>query len=229
MARKYWLPHALPQQMVLVRNFRAKIESYSAALGLSAADVAEALALCDAFVGAIELTEQCRTTMIAMTAWRDEIIFGSPEGAPASLPPVFPVAAVTADARGVLKQFMRLRDRVVSAPGYTTAIGEDLGIVGPEISRPAAASVTPNLKAVASTGNWVNLTGSMQGMDALRVEYSRDGQNFQTVAFLTTTPGGFQITPTHPNQPEKGVIRAVYIRKNEQVGNFSPSYPVTLV
>ena len=124
---------------------------------------------------------------------------------------------------------MKLRDQIVAAPGYTLAIGEDLGIVGPETSKPAPDSLVPELTAKTSTGYWVNLSGSMKGMDALRVEYSRDGsETFQTVAFLTNTPSGFQISPQTPNQPEKGVIRAVYIKKSEEVGQYSANYPVTL-
>lgn len=229
MARKYWLPHGLPQQAMLISNFRTKIGEYGAPLGLSPAEVAAAVALCDSFLAACNLTEQCRATMMAMTAWRDRILFGKPDLAPAPPPPAFPVPAPASYSQGVIKQFMLLRDRVLAAPGYTAAIGEDLGVIGPEKLRPAPGSITPELKAEVSTGFRVTLSGSMQGMDALRVEYSRDGSAFRTVAFLTTTPGGFQITPENPNQPEKGFLRAVYINKNDQVGNFSAIYPVTLV
>jgi hypothetical protein len=88
--------------------------------------------------------------------------------------------------------------------------------------------VTPNLKTATSTGYWVNLSGSMQGMDALRVEYAPKGGAFKTVAFLTNTPGGFQITPLAAGQPETGHIRAVFIKKNAEFGNYSADYPVTL-
>ena len=70
--------------------------------------------------------------------------------------------------------------------------------------------------------------GKDWGMDALRVEYQPAGGKFTTVAFLTKTPGGFQITPTVPNQPENGFIRAVFMKKNEEFGSFSPSYPITV-
>jgi hypothetical protein len=129
---------------------------------------------------------------------------------------------------GVVKRFMKLRDQIVAAPGFTTAIGEDLGVIGAETSKPAPESVIPVLKAETSTGYWVNLAGSMQGMDALKVEYSRNGSDFTTVAFLTNTPQGIQITPQTPNQPEKGFIRAKFIKKSEEVGQYSANYPVTL-
>lgn len=210
-------------------ELQVKIGGYSTTLGLTAAQVTVAQELCDAFVGAFNAAEQCRATMQAMTQWRDEVFNGEPEGTQAPAAPVFPVVGAVTYTRGVVRQFFELRDRIVSAPGYTTAIGEDLGLVGADSARPAPDAMTPELKATASTGYWVNLSGSMRGMDALRVEYSRDGgQNFQTVAFLTNTPGGFQVTPAAANQPEKGVIRAVYIKRNEEVGGYSANYPVTL-
>jgi len=65
-------------------------------------------------------------------------------------------------------------------------------------------------------------------MDALRVEYARKGGSFSPVAFLTNTPGGFQITPETPGEPETGHVRAVFIKKNEEYGNYSADYPVTV-
>ena len=139
---------------------------------------------------------------------------------------MFPIGDLPAATRGVVTQFFSLRDQIVANNGYTLAMGEDLGIVGAEITPLAPNQMTPSLKPTVSMGNTVNIAGSMQGMDALRVEYQPAGGKFTTVAFLTKTPGGFQITPTNPNQPETGVIRAIFIKKNEELGNFSPSYPI---
>ena len=129
---------------------------------------------------------------------------------------------------GTVTQFFALRDLIVAMPGYNVGIGEDLGIVGSTVPPASPVSLAPDLKAVTSTGYWVNLSGSMKGMDALRVEYAPKGGNFTTVAFLTNTPAGFQITPANPNQPEMGQIRAVFIKKNADFGNYSANYPVTV-
>lgn len=228
MAKNFWWPSAMPAQLVLIQNFRKKISNYTAALPLTAAQVTAAEELCDAFIGAFSATEQSRQTMVAMTAWRDEVFFGEPEGNPAPAAPVFAVVGAVTYTLGTVKQFFALRDLIVASPGYTEAIGEDLGIVGTETSPRAAEDVTPQLKAVTSTGYSVNISGSMQGMDAMRVEYAPKGGQFRTVAFLTNTPGGFSISPATPGQPESGHIRAVYIKKNEEFGNFSADYPVTL-
>jgi len=229
MARRYWLPKAIPDLLLVVQNFDAKIDSYAVPLELTPAEVTEAHAMCEAILGAINSADQCRSTNLAMTQWRDDVLYGEPFGTPAPAAPVFPVIGAVTYDRGVITQFVNLRDQIVSSAGYTTAIGEDLGLIGPEVLKPAPSSITPELKAETSTGYWVNVKGSMQGMDALRVEYSRDGgESFQTVAVLTTTPAGFQITPETPNQPEKGVIRAIYLKRNEEIGNFSANYPVTV-
>ena len=173
-------------------------------------------------------TEQCKTTMQALTQWRDDILYGDGSSLTPPQAPVFPVMGATTYPEGSVKSFIRLRDQIVASPTYTSAIGEDLGVVGPEVSKPAPGSVVPMLKAQSSAGYWVNLSGSMQGMDALKVEYSRNGSDFTTVAFLTNTPQGFQVTPTNPGVPEKGFVRAVFIKKSEEVGQYSANYPVTL-
>lgn len=228
MARKFWWPGSQADQLILMQNFLVKFALYGPGLGFNAAAITAAQMLCNAFIGAVNATEQARQTMQAMTQWRDDILTGDADGRTPQAP-VFPVVGPVTYPAGVVKSFMRLRDQIVASANYTTAIGEDLGIVGAETGRIVPSDLTPDLKAETSTGYMVNLSGSMQGMDALKVEYSRDGgEHFQTVAFLTNTPGGFQINPATPNQPEKGVIRAVFIKKNEEFGNYSANYPVTV-
>lgn len=218
----------MPAQLVLVQNFGVKIANYATVLGMTPAQLDAAEALCSNFVSAFNAAEQCKATMIAMTKWRDEVFYGEPAGGAAQAAPVFPVIPANTYTLGTVTEFFRLRDRIVASAGYTQAIGEDLGIVGATIVPPAPETVTPNLKT-SSLGNYrVQISGSMQGADALRVEYAPSGGDFAPIAFLTNTPGSFQITPANPNQPESGVIRAVYIKKNEEYGNYSANYPVTV-
>jgi hypothetical protein len=228
MVRRTWWPSAGPSQLVLVQNFDAKIDSYGTALGLSTSQLANAHIVCAGFIEAYNLTQQCKASMKAMTQWRTLVFTGTPTGRAVPAPPTFPSTGLPAYTRGVVTQFYALRDQIVSATGYTDAIGQDLGIVGTEIPPVPPSAVTPDLKATVSAGNWVNLVGSMQGMDALRVEYSPKGGEFTTVAFLTKTPGGFQVNTALPDQPENGFLRCIYIKKNEDFGNYSPTYQVTL-
>ena len=230
MAKKFWWQTSKPAQVVTMTNFKKKISNYETILPLTAAQVAAAEALCDAFIGAFSSTEAAKQSMLSMTQWREEVFYGKPEGAAAPAAPVFPVVGAVAYTLGVVTQFFALRDLIVASPGYTDAIGEDLGIVSSQSNAPLNPATTqPVFKTVSVNGNTVNVHGSMQGFDAMRVEYAPKNGSFRTVAFLTNTPGGFQVTTTTPNQPETGHIRAVYIKKNAEFGNFSADYPVTVV
>lgn len=218
----------MPAQLVLVQNFKAKIGNYATALPLTAAQVTAAVELCDAIVGSFNAAEQCRQTMIAMTKWRDDIFSAEPVGAPSPAAPVFPVVGAVTYTLGSVTQFFKLRDLIVASPGYSQAMGDDLGIVGAQVIPPAPDQMTPQFKSVTVNGATVNVSGSMQGMDALKIEYARKGGTFSTVAFLTNTPGGFAVNPATPGQPETGHIRAVFIKKNAEYGNYSADYPVTV-
>lgn len=89
--------------------------------------------------------------------------------------------------------------------------------------------LTVELKVSVQPGYVVRVGGSLQGMDAMRVEYKKNGASgWSNAAFLTKLPADVTITPATPGQPESGHIRAILIRKNEDVGNFSPEYPVTV-
>lgn len=225
---KFWWPTTMSAKLVVVQNIKAKIGLYQSVLPLTPGQVSAAEKMCDGFVAAVTATDQCRQTMQAMTAWRDEILYGEPSGGAAPAPPTFAAPPSGGYSLGIVKQLLELRDLIVASPGYTEAIGEDLGIVGSEEPKKPASDYTPQLKTTTSAGYQINISGSMQGMDALRVEYARKGGTFQTVAFLTNTPGGFSVVPATPGQPETGHVRAVFIKKNEEFGNYSADYPVTI-
>ena len=228
MPLKFWWPSMMALQLILVQNLFAKIGNYESKLPLTADQVRAIQNLCNAFIAAFNATEQSRQTMVSLTTWRDELFYGEPTGAEAPAGPNFPAAPAGTFTLGIVKQIFAFRDLIVASPGYTDAIGEDLGIVGTQQTNRPASDYTPELKTVTSPGYQVNISGSMQGMDALKVEYAPKGGNFATVAFLTNMPGGFRITTETPGQPEKGHVRAVFIKKNEQYGNYSADYPVTV-
>jgi len=228
MARKYWWSRALADQLLLVQNFNAKIGLYQAALGWTTPQVAAAESVCGFFIAALNYADQARATMQAVTGWREEVFYGEPKGALAPTAPPFTEPPSLTFTRGVVTQFLQLREQIVANPGYTESMGEDLGIVGAEIGPEPEVDVMPNLKTAAGSSYSVNLSGSMQGFDAMRVEYAREGEPFAPVAFFTNMPNSFTVTPQTPGDPEKGRIRAVFIKKSVEYGNWSPDYPVTI-
>jgi len=213
---------------MLVRNFRAKIAGHAAVLGLSPAETAAAVALCDTMVTAYNVTEACKATMQAMTTWRDEILFGRETGALAPVAPLFPAPPAGSLTMGAVDQFIELRNRIVAAPGFNESIGADLELLGPEHRPKDPSEVIPELNFRVSNGGTIKVTGSLQGTDAVRIEKKAGDGEFTTAAFLTLTPGDFQLTTTTPGAVERVALRAIFIRKNKDYGNFSPIYNVVV-
>ncbi|MBK9165214.1 MAG: hypothetical protein IPM21_15165 [Acidobacteria bacterium] len=163
-----------------------------------------------------------------MTTWRDEVLFGKQTGAVAPAAPLFPAPPAGSLTIGAVDQFIELRNRIVAAPGFNESIGFDLGLLGPEHRPKDEAEVFPELKFKVTNGGTINVTGSLQGTDAVRIEKKAGDGEFTTAAFLTITPGDFQLTTTTPGAVERVALRAIFIRKNKDYGNFSPTYNVVV-
>ena len=228
MARRPWWPATLADQVVLLNNFSLKIGTYATTLGWTPAQVIAAALVCAEMRDAAQYADASRATMQAVTQWRDLVFSGEPEGSPAMPIPVFPASPAFDATRGNLHQFMRLRDQILANNAYTEAIGQDLGLVGAEISPISPESVAPSLKITVTDGDTVNVAGSMQGMNAMKLVYTPTGGTGREVAFLTSTPAGFTITKTDPTKPENGELRAFFYKKNAPYGTPSPNYPITL-
>lgn len=227
MARQNWWPGAKGEQLALVENFEDKIENYETVLGLTPAQITAITAVCNAIEGAHALHDSSKASMQGLTQWRDLVLYGDPVGDAAGDPPAFPNGSETSYSRGNVDQFFAFRDIILAAPGYTEAIGEDLGLIGAEKSD-SLLPPTPSLVVTAVIPYKANIKGSLQGNDAIRIEYQTKGGPWTQVGFLTKLPGDVTITPETPGEPESGSIRGVFIEENQANGHYSPSYPVVL-
>lgn len=228
MPRLFWWPSTLAAQILLLQNFMAKIGGYKDALGLTTAQVEAAEALAKAIISAIDVANQCRAAMQAVTNWREIVLYGEPKGSEGPKAPVFPVIDGSAYTCGLVDQFFELRDQIVANKGYTVAMGEDLGFIGPETGGLVPSLTAPELKTVSTSKNFVTITGSMEGMPVMRVEYAPKGETYGSVAIVTNLPATFEVPMTNPDVPELGTIRTIFVKKNADFGNYSPNYDVTL-
>jgi hypothetical protein len=185
--------------------------------------------ICEIFLGVDAHVESCKATMEALIEWRDQIYEDEAEKSDPTTPPAFGGYNLPSGATyGIIDELREIVENWKTRPGYTLAIGEDLRIVGNEVT-PISGSIAPTLSVETKTNYVVKLSGKMQSMNAVRIEYQRKGaENFSLVGVLTSLPGELAITPQTPNEPEAGHIRAVYIKKNEPFGDYSPDYPVTV-
>lgn len=228
MKNKFWWPQAIEKQITLLQNFYPKIENYETDLNLTQGQIMGIQKICEDIIAAYNFAENCKMTMQAVTAWRDQVLTSPDTGEPLPAVPVFPQNAPTNPGRGLIKKFMEFRDMIVKQPGYDVSIGEDLGIIGPQINPQPENELTPQIAATAKPNYLVDIKGSLQGMDALRVEYATGAGPYREVGLFTSKPGSVHITPQTPGTAEKGRIRAIFIKKSQQVGNYSDVVPVTI-
>jgi hypothetical protein len=228
--RTDWMPYGLPEKLTVFENVRAKIDGYAPILPLTADQLTRIKEICDTFIYAFSIVEQSRSTMKALVSWRDMIM--SNEMSSSSLPerPLFnnalPPAGATA---GIYAEFRKLIEIVKASPGFTSAIGEDLKIMPPTRTTKALDEIVPSVKVSNAGGHSVRIAGSLDGMDAMRVEYLRKGaENWRQVAFLTSLPEIVPIEPAIPGEPEAGGIRCILLKKNKEVGMYSAVMRVTI-
>jgi hypothetical protein len=224
-----WFPTTLQDRAAWYDNFNTQIQIVGLTVGLVAGDLANITKdndniqfLATAAVTLDAYVEAVRQYRVIFT----EGDVGDPMPAfPADVTFTLPLALPTG-------AFERLNDwvkRIRVAPAYTNEIGALLDIIPSTPGETPEAEVQPDLKISTETGYVVKAVGAMQGMDAIRFEYQRNGTTtWNIAAFLTNLPNEFTITPATPGQPESGRIRAIFIKKSEDFGSFSPDYPVTV-
>lgn len=228
MARHFWWPGRIPEQMALMLNFVVKIGEYKTRLGLTDEQVEEAIRICNAFIAIAEAVNLSKSAMGALTTWRNIALYGPSENITISQAPTFPVMPDFNEAIGLFDQFAKIRERIMVSPGYTTSIGIDLKLVAGVRSKAIPEDLTPNLKATVTDGNTINLTGKMHGMQAVRIEYGPRGGKFSTVAVLTNLPATFKLHTAEPGKLEAGSIRSIFQKRNKDVGKFSANQPIVI-
>lgn len=228
--RENWMPRRLANVLLMMQNVFLKIEGYKTILPLTDAQINRIKELCTIFIETYNYTEALSAGSSGTFEWRDEIFRGKPKGSTANPPPALVAYAPTEAATiGILEEFSEYRDVILAAANYTVAIGEDLMIVGAEMSKALAENTAPDLKVTTAAGFEVIITGSLKGFDAIRIEYAVAGNDtWHLAGFLTKLPGLIVITPQTPGQAEKGRIRGIFIQANANFGSYSPEYSVTL-
>jgi hypothetical protein len=212
--------------MIWYRNFTARFAAHATALGFSQADVA-AVQADDAMLSYLvgDLLPTYTSALQARTAYKNRIKDG-PLGSPGgSLPPAPPSAAAPAAvAPGVVPRLRQLVARIKAAPGYTEAIGFDLGIVGTDAggSNAPTLSAKPTVKAHAIANSQVRIDFSKEKFDGVLIESRRAGETGWTSLgtdnfspFLDTRP------LLEAGKPEVREYRLRYLQRDEPVGDWT--------
>ncbi len=220
MAGSYF-PGAEGDQVVWLNNFIAKLATHLATLGLVAGDLTAITNDVNAFVYMVGWSATYKTRTQDVNDYKAQLLRGpGPIGAfPAGLTATVPPTAVAAN---VLGRVTALVNRIKAAPGYNSAIGEDLGIESPVAPEVDLETAKPTFNALAMPDSEVRLNWTKGEFTGVRIEGRRNAEVAWTfLAVDTSSPYLDAREPLTGGIPESRSYRMRYLLGDDTVGLFS--------
>lgn len=221
-----YIPTTEADLVVWFTDHAAGVSTHGATVGLSAADITQAVADDKTVTHAVTGRSLYNSKAQEFTAYKDILLY-APLNTPLPGTPTPPaVSALPAGALAACVARARQRaERIKTHPAYTTAIGEDCRIVAP-VSPPGPTQ--PTLTATPQTDFAVRLTFAMRGHDQLEIQSQRAAEvAWSSLAFDTNSPYVDGRPPVVAGQPEQRRYRARYVDDDAPVGDWSDTVEVT--
>ena len=185
--------------------------------------------MCQTFIKGFDKISENRATGKQMTNWFENIVSSKQTSDPVPAPPVFQAFVMPAGATVGLEEHCREFARLLkNQPNYDTADGLDLMIEREKTDDLNLNDAASELKlSVADTS--VRVLWKKPGFDALELQFRKIGAAMWQAADKSTV-SDFDFAPplTAPGVPEKFEFRAIFLIKNQRVGNWSPTYTETV-
>ena len=230
MARQTWWPFKLPDQRALMANCGLKIATHQAALGLTGLQVTTIQNICATYLAVYDWIEATRDTAKSASEWRDDYFYGEP-GAPPTEPMFQSYTAPGTPAnRGLGNDVKALRDLIVNLPGFTVAIGEDLGFLGEEINPIAPPTVQPTIQVFAAANNHhfsIVVSGRAEATQ-WDVYIRRKGGNWEKHSSYTGKSADVDVSLATPGDAEQIEVYVQLRKNNADYGQPSQTATVTL-
>lgn len=222
-----WFPTSLQERAAWYQNFATQFVVVGTQLGFTALDQS-AIAADNAMI------QFLANTAVELEAYKDAarqfrvIITEGNIGEPMPAFPADPAFTVPASvATGIFERLDNLVKRIRVSPSYTDEIGALLGIIPSNPAPLPIADLKPAIKASGSfSGYQFSMNVSRLGMEAFKIQMQDAGTDtWKDVAFATNNPVSITVNPGTPGKPERVLVRAVLLQKNQPVGQPSdPTY-----
>jgi len=217
-----YYPHRDSERVLWHNTFSSKLATYATQLDLTTTDVngAKADALYLAYI--IGFLESVLTYKQQLTAFKNILLNGINLGA---LPALVSGTAPAAVNAGIQKRTRSMVQRIKNHRNYTEAIGNDLGIIGSELSIDPD-QLKPVLKITLDVGK-PHIKWEKQNADSIHLYADHnDGRGYVFVANITRREY-LDIIQT-PAQPTVWKYKAIFVLNDEEVGLFSDEVKVTV-
>ena len=223
MAKGDYLPDDDPGKAIWLNTFSGKINQTGSSLptrgeelGLTAGEVAGTIADNRMFGFCIQNQDSFKNEKEERTDYKN-LLKGGSEGVLMNPYPVsVPVTPPPAVAQGIFKRIPQLVQRIKASANYTTAIGEDWGIIGDE--QEFDTTTMKPLITLLVISNGVLVKWNKGFSEGLKIYVNR-GSGYVLLA-LDTHPD-YLDTFAMPATAATWKYKAVYIIDDEQVGLFS--------
>jgi hypothetical protein len=132
---------------------------------------------------------------------------------------------------GALKRWRKRRERWMSASGYTKEIGIALGIAKPDSAPASPGTLTAALKPADLGGYQYEVDYKKQGRSGMHIEHRVKGtEKFTTKINSLKSPVKIDVEeqPASEGAAIQLEIRGRLLDGNEQVGQWSPIYTLTV-
>jgi hypothetical protein len=217
-----WYPQSADARMMWHLNFAPTLATFATKYNISAAMTTSAdndAAFMEAFVGLRNSADAFRQQL---TKYFNDIAGNDPSLPQPTLPvaPAIPVLP-TMPPPGIEFRVRELARQIKGHMAYSEADGEALGIVSTTPVLPDPALMKPVFTLRTLSNFELETTFRKKGMDALRFEVRQNGSGWVKSAFLLTSPGAFAVVPATPGTSQQVEVRAIFVEKNSDVGNFS--------
>ena len=117
-----------------------------------------------------------------------------------------------------IDEFRRIAKKIKASTGYTEAIGDELGIIGPEVETPPLEEMKPNLKAEVS-GNAVIIKFDKQSMEGVKIYCKRGSEaSFSFLEKDVESPYTDDRPKLDPAAPEERSYYAFYVEHDDEIG-----------
>lgn len=156
-----------------------------------------------------------------LTKYYNALALGKDAGGAITAPVITAPAGQPAEAEPDVKTFTyALRREIVNKSNYSVADGELLGFEPPQGTNLVETEITATFKNRTLANFDLDITFSKQEQDALRLEARRKGGDWARLDTLTTN-GTVHVAPTTPGEAEQIELRAILLKKNQPIGNYS--------
>jgi hypothetical protein len=227
------IPRADAELALWLTNFSTSFEAHAAALGFAEADVnsvkADA-AMVNFLVG--DFLPTYKSAFQSRTSFKNRVI-GGPAGAAAVAvpgpPSTGPVPAAVAP--GIVARLRVLVQRIQLAPGYTEAVGIELGINSSDSGGSAPDTPPkPTLKARSNGPGTVQVDFTKERYDGVHIESRRVGEvEWHSLGLDNYSPYIDDRPPAEAGRPEARQYRARYMLRDQPTGEWSDIVTATFV